>query len=96
MASFFYAPLGFIYEKYFLSSSNIKQTVVKIRPDQTIQFQYFQDKFACSKHLQTQLSTKEQPSTCHINHYYEQPSVKAFLENLSALQSLALCLTIAA
>lgn len=38
MASFFYAPLGFIYEKYFLSSSNIKQTVVKIRPDQTIQF----------------------------------------------------------
>lgn len=38
MASFFYAPLGFIYEKYFLPSSNIKQTAVKIRLDQTIQF----------------------------------------------------------
>ena len=39
MASFFYAPpLGFIYEKYFLPSSNIKQTAVKIRPDQTVQF----------------------------------------------------------
>ena len=39
MASFFYAPpLGFIYEKYFLPSSNIKQTAVKIRPDQTAQF----------------------------------------------------------
>ena len=39
MASFFYAPpLGFIYEKYFLHSSNIKQTAVKIRLDQTIQF----------------------------------------------------------
>ena len=39
MASFFYVPpLGCIYEKYFLPSSNIKQTVVKIQPDQTIQF----------------------------------------------------------
>lgn len=31
---FFMPPLGFFYEKYFLPSSNIKQTAVKIRPDQ--------------------------------------------------------------